>query len=348
MKSRLSNLLAAGALSALALAAAAGPASAQAPAATGASGLKVVGHIAGPDGGWDYASFDAARRRLYVAHGASVLAIDVDSGAVNAAFAPGARLHAVVPVPGSDRVVTTNSGDSSAKVIGARDGALIASIPTPSDPDGAIYDPVSGKVIVIGGDSGTVTLVDPVSAKAVGTITIGGALEFAAADHHGRLFVNVEDRGEIAVVDLDGRRLINVYPMAGCRSPTGLALVEGNRLISACANGMAKIIDADTGQTIATLAIGARPDAVLYDPDRAVAYIPSGLTGTLAVIALKGDRANTVIDNVPTQVGARTGAVDPKTGRIYLPAAEYLPPAAPGGRPTVKSGTFQVLVVGRE
>lgn len=316
-------------------------------AGTGASGLKVVSRIAGPDGGWDYASFDPARRRVYVAHGMTVTAIDADSGAVTAAFAQGNHLHAVVPVPGADLIVTTNSGDSSARIISASTGELVASVATAADPDAAIYDPSSGLVLVMGGDSATITFVDPKAAKATGTILVGGALEFAALDHKGRLFVNREDKNDIAVVDLAARKVVATYAMPGCVRPTGLALVAGDRLISACGNGVAKILDAASGREIASLAIGAGPDAVISDPDRALAYVPSGRTGTLAVIALSGPQDNTIIDTVRTDIGARTGALDPKTGRIYLPTADYLPPAAAGQRPSVKPGSFHVIVVGR-
>ncbi len=316
-----------------------------APAA-GSSGLKVTARIAGPDGGWDYASFDPARRRVYVAHGASVMAIDADTGKVTATFAAGSHLHAVVPVPGTDLIVTTNSGDDTARVLAAADGRLIASIPTAKGPDGAAYDPSTGLVMVIDGDSGEVTLVDPKAGKAVGSIHVGDGLEYPAADGKGRLYVNVEDKNEIAVVDIAARKAIARYPLGDCHGPTGLALVAGNRLISACANGVAKIVDAPSGRVIATLKIGAGPDAVLYDEIRGLAYIPSGRTGTLAVIALSGKDNNTIVDTVPTQTGARTGAVDPKTGKIYLPAAQFLPAAA-GKRPAPKPGTFEVLVLGR-
>jgi DNA-binding beta-propeller fold protein YncE len=313
----------------------------------GASGLKVVARIAGPDGGWDLASFDPARRRLYVAHGSTVMAIDADSGKVTAAFAAGARLHAVVPVPGTGLIVTTNSGDDTARVLSAADGRLIASVPTAKGPDSAAYDPSSGLVMVADGDSGQVTLVDARAGKAAGSIDVGGGLEFLAPDGKGRLYVNVEDRNEIAVVDIASRQVLARYPLGDCHGPTGLALVAEGRLISACANGVAAILDAATGRQIARLAIGARPDAVLYDPARRLAYIPSGGTGTLAVIALSGKADNTVIDTVPTQIGARTGTVDPKTGKIYLPVAQYLSPTPAGQRPTPKPGTFEVLVVGR-
>jgi DNA-binding beta-propeller fold protein YncE len=316
-------------------------------AAVGPTGLHVVNRLAGPDGGWDLASFDPARRRVYIAHGATVIAIDADSGKAVFDFAAGSRLHAVVPVPGTDLVVTTNSGDSSAKVISAVDGKLIASIPTPADPDSAIFDPASGEVLVVGGDSGTITFVNAQAQRATRTISIGGKLEFPALDGKGRLFVNDEDANDIAVVDIAGGQVLARYAMPGCKSPTGLAYVAGNRLVAACGNGGVRIVEATTGAVMAAYTIGAFPDAVIYDPQRALAMVPSGVGGTLTVIALSGAANNMVVDTVPTQVGARTGTVDPKSGRVYLPSAEYNPPAGPGQRPTPKPGTFNVLVLDR-
>ena len=249
-------------LSGLALLASAAYAAAAAP---GPSGLRVVARIAGPDGGWDYASFDPARRRVYVAHGSSVMAIDADTGKVTPDFAAGDHLHAVVPVPGTALIVTTNSGDSSARVLAAADGRLLASIPTADDPDGATYDPSTGLVMVIDGDAGEVTMVDAKGGKSVGAIAVPGKLEFPAADGKGRLYVNVEDKNEIAVVDIAARKVVARYPLAGCRRPTGLAYVLGDRLVAACGDGAAKILDAASGRELASFKIGGFPDAVLYD-----------------------------------------------------------------------------------
>ncbi len=321
------------------------PAAATAQSATGASGLKIVDRIAGPDGGWDYSTYDPERHRIYVARGSDVMTIDLATGKTNPKFAAGSHLHGVVPVPGTNLLVSTNGGDTSAKILNATTGALIASVPTPKDPDSAIYDPHTKTMIVVGGDSGTVSMIDPKAAKAVGEIDVGGGLEFAIPDGKGRLFVNGEDNHEIVVIDLDAKKVVARYPMAGCLRPTGLALVSGHRLISSC-QSVAKIIDSETGKDIATLPIGVGPDAVIYDSGRGMAYVPSGRSGTLAVIALRGPGANTVIDTVKTQVGARSGAVDPATGKLYLPAAEYGPPVT-GQRPAMKPGTFQVLVLGK-
>jgi len=317
------------------------------PAGAAGSGLHVMARIPGPDGGWDYASFDPARRRLYVAHGTEVLTVDVDTGKLNPAFAPGNRLHAVVPIPGTALVVTTNSGDNTAKILNADTGALIASVPTANDADGAIYDRASGDVIVICGDAGAVTIVDPRAAKAVAQITVGGALEFPALNGRGQLFINNEKLNEIDVVDLATRAVTAHWPMAGCTRPTGLAYVAGDRLVSACGNGVGKILSAKDGHEIASVTVGGFPDAVLYDAERGLALVPAALGGNLTVIALAGPDNNKVIDTVPTQIGARTGAVDPKTGRVYLPTAEYNLPVPAGQRPTTKPGTFQILVLDR-
>ncbi|HLZ82189.1 MAG TPA: hypothetical protein VKQ54_01395 [Caulobacteraceae bacterium] len=311
------------------------------------SGLRVASRIAGPDGGWDYASFDPARRRVYVAHGTVVLAIDADTGKLNADFAKGDHLHAVLPVPGTDMVVTTNSGDDTARIISAADGHQLASIPTAKDADGAAYDAKSGLVVVICGDGGALTLVDPKAMKAVGTIKVGDSLEFGQPDGAGLFFVNVEDKNQVAVVDLAAQSVLRRYDLPGCKGPTGLAYVEGARLISVCANGGVDILDAGSGKTIASFTVGGFPDAVIYDAGRHLAYVPSARSGTLSVIALSGAQDNTIIDTVPTQIGARTGAVDPKSGKVYLPTAEYQLPVPAGQRPTPKPGTFAVLVLDR-
>jgi DNA-binding beta-propeller fold protein YncE len=311
------------------------------------TGLHVVGRISGPDGGWDYASFDAAHRRVLVTHVNVVIGIDADTGKLDSTFATGDHLHAAVPVPGTELIVTTNSGDNSARIISATDGRQLASIPTADDADGASYDPKSGLVVVICGDAGTLTLIDPKAMKAVGTIVVGDHLEFGAPDGRGLFYVNVENKNQVAVVDLAGRKVLRRYDLTDCKRPTGLAYVAGGRVIAACADGGVEIMAAATGKAIATFKVGGFPDAVIYDANRKRAFVPSALGGTLSVIALGGRANNTIVDTIPTQLGARTGTVDPKTGRVYLPTAEYNLPTPPGQRPTTKPGTFVVLEVDR-
>jgi hypothetical protein len=337
--------LAAASIAALTLFAAVPAAPADAP--SGGSGLKVVSRISGPDGGWDYASFDPAHRRIYVAHATVVLAIDADTGKLNPDFSAGAGLHEVLPIPGTSEILTTNSRDNTAKIISAKDGSLIKALSVDGDADSAVYDPATKLAVVVNGDPGELTLIDVPARKIEGVIKVTPGLEFAQVDGKGRLFVNVESKGEIAVVDLKARKVVATWPMAGCTRPTGLAYVAGDRLISSCGSGVAKILNATTGKEIASLPIGGFPDSVLYDPARHLAMIPTAMDGKLNVIALSGKDDNTIIDRVPTQIGARTGAVDVKTGKVYLPTAEYNLPVPAGQRPTTKPGTFQILVLDR-
>lgn len=318
-------------------------ASALSAAAHAAPAYALTDRIAIPDGGFDYASFDSARRRLYVSRADGVTAIDVDSKTVTGKLAAAGRTHEPLLVSGGAELLVTDSTSSSAHLIDAATGKAIAEIPAGKKPDAAVLDPATGLAVVANGASGDLTLIDVSARKAVGTVAIGGALEFMAPVGGGKLYVNVEDKGEIVAVDLKARKVIGHYPMKGCEEPSGLAYGDkAGVLIAACGNNVAKVIDAKTGADLASLAIGKGPDAVIYDAERQLAFIPCGRDGVLEVIAVKGRKDVAVIGKVTTQPGARTGALDPKTGKLYLPTAKY---TLTGGRPTTTPGSFEVLVV---
>ena len=305
---------------------------------------EVIARIPGADGGWDYASVDATGNRLFVSRSDGVMTVDLPTGKVTPMFVPGAKVHASFVIPGSGTGISTNGSSNSVKLFDAATGAVRAELKVGAKPDAATYDAGSGLLWVMNADDGTATIIDPVAAKVVGTVPVGGALEFAVADARGRVFVNVEDKAEIAAIDTKSRRVVRRTRLPGCEEPSGLALTKAGTLIAACANGVAKTVDAASGTVGADLAIGPRPDAVIYDAARDRAYIPSGGSGTLTVIDTAA-AVPVVLGQVATQRGARTGAVDPATGTIYLPAARY--PADAAGRPKPLPGSFEVLVVGR-
>jgi YVTN family beta-propeller protein len=307
--------------------------------------LGIVQRIAGPDGGWDLLSVDTEHRRLLVARSDGVMAVDLATGAVTPRFVPGARLHAVLAVPGSGIGLATSGQANAAILFDTASGAVRAQVPTGANPDAAIYDPAGRTVWVMNAKDGTASVIDPRTAKVVATVTIGGGLELPALDGRGHLFVNVEDRNELAEIDLKSRRVIRRVALTGCDSPTGLAYLPSGFLLSACADKVATLVRAATGKLEGTLPIGARPDGAFYDPVRRRAYVPAGGDGNLTVIDARGARPR-VVATVPTQAGARTGAVDPATGRVYLPTARFDPPPAPGQRPKMVPGSFEVLVVG--
>ena len=323
---------------ALAAIAAALIAAAPAPAPS----YRMKASIAGPDGGWDLASVDPIAHRLYVARTDGVMAVDLRTGKVTPAIVPSQRGHAALAIPGSREIVSTNGTSKTALLFDGLTGKVRATISTGKKPDAAAYDPRTRTVWIMNPDSGSITVVDPQSAKVVATVPVSGSLELGAVDGEGHLFVNVEDRNEVAVIDTRSRSLVTRFALPGCDGPTGIAYApDAKLLVSACANGLA-IVSARDGRTVATLAIGPRPDGALYDPRRHVALIPSGGDGTLAVIRLSG--TPTVIDRIATAKGSRTAALDPSTGRIYLPSADFAPPVGQD-RPKMIPGTFRVLVL---
>ncbi|QJU59083.1 YncE family protein [Sphingomonas sp. AP4-R1] len=318
---------------------------AAAPAMAATPAYRVTGSIAGPDGGWDYASVDPATRRLYVAHGNAIMAVDLASGVATPALSPAAHAHAVLPIPGSGLLLETEGDTATVRLLNAATGAETARIPVGKKPDAAIWDPVRKRAVVMNADSGTIMLVDPATAKVTATITAAPGLEFAALDASGLLYVNNEDRDQIAVVDPDKARLLGWIALPGCKGPTGMAYAPTARVIvSACGNGIAAIVDPKTRRMIGTAAIGMGADAVIPDPARKRLFVPAGQSGTLTVLDEAPGQVRAV-ETVTTDVSARTGTVDPTDGKVYLPAAKMAAADTPGGRPRPVPGSFHLIVV---
>ena len=315
-------------------------------AAAGASGYRILERISGPDGGWDYVRIDAAHNRLLVAHGGSVMAVDLATHAVTPGLAPGAMLHDPLPVNDGAEILVTNGGTASAVFVEALSGAALASVKTGAGPDAAVFDAGSGLVLVMDHVGGDITLIDPKSHLSVGAIPVGGELEAAAVDGRGRAYVNVEDKSEIAVVDIAARKVIARHLLPGCDGPTGIAYdAADHQLIVACDGGTV-LVDAASGKVLSALVTGQGADGVAFDAARRTAFVP-GRDGRLFVLQITRGKAR-IVDVVATEPGARTIALDPRTGRLYLPTAQFGPRPASGGRAPMIPGTFHVLVMGRE
>ncbi len=208
-----------------------------------------------------------------------------------------------------------------------------------------MYDAQSGLVIVAAHRTGEVDLIDPKTRTAVGSIAVGGTLEEMATDGAGRLFVNVEDKSEMVEIDLKTRTVMNHLKLEGCDGPTGLVYApDAHALVAAC-DGKAAVVDARTFKLEKLLTIGMGPDAALYDPKRKLVLIPCGQSGELVAIDAHAPGKLAVVGTYPTEKSARTGAIDPATGVIYLPAARFGPPAPGARRGTMEPGSFHLLVV---
>jgi YVTN family beta-propeller protein len=309
-----------------------------------APNYKVVDHIKVGDGGFDYAVFDSANGRVLIARTNYTTAIDAKTGTVSQLSSASAG-HMAIPIPDTDLLVLPR-GRGTVGIVDGKADKPIAELPGGNGPDGATYDSFSKLVYVMNHNGGDATVVDPVAQKVVATIPVGGVLEFPASDGAGKVFVNVQDKGEIAVIDVKARQTVARWPMNDCKSPTGLAYIPGpNLVVSSCGqNGVAKVLRADTGVEVASLAIAVGADAVMYDAKRKVVLIPCR-AGELEVISVADPAHISVVQRVPTQEGSRTGTFDPDTGRIYAMAAKFGPPAAVGGRAQALAGTFEVLVI---
>ena len=307
---------------------------------------KIVERIKVPDGGFDYATFDAATARVYMPRGDFTTIIDVKTGRVSQ-LTSGASDHIALPIPGTSLLILTQRR-GIIRIADAAKDMVLADLLGGKNPNSAAYDPVTKLVFVMNKDSGDAAVIDPVSQKFVATIPISpNTLEFPVADGAGRIFDNIETTAEIAIIDARARKVTGSYKLSGCTEPSGLAYAaDAKLLISACGNGVAKIVQADTGKDIGSVPIGRGPDAVVYDPRRKLAFIPCGRDGVLEIISLADPAHITVVQHLATQAGTRTGTLDPATGKLYLMAFKTDPKPGPGGRAARLPGSFEVLVVG--
>jgi YVTN family beta-propeller protein len=296
----------------------------------------------GGEGGWDYLTLDPDGGRLFVAHSASIAVIDTATGKLVGEI-PATGAHGVAMVPDRHLGFSTNGRAGTVTVFDSQTLQARADIKVGENPNAIIYDPSSKHVIVMNGRSKDLMAIDPATLTVVATVPLGGKLEFAAADE-GRVYVNVEDTGEIAVVDTKTWKTAQRWKLTGCEDPSGLALDRRRgRLFALCGNKQMVVVDVKTGGLLATVPTGAGTDGAAFDADLQLAFASNG-DGTLTVVRETREGNYEVAENTATARGARTLALDPRTHKIYLATAEFGPPAEGQTRPSIKPGTFAVLV----
>ena len=305
-------------------------------------------HIGG-EGGWDYVTVDAQNHRLYVPRSTHTMVIDADSGKVLGDIPGQKHNHGVALVPAAGRGFITD-GSGSIVIFDLKTNAVLGTVAARPDADGIIFDQASGLVLAVSGDDGVLmTLkpdVDPKRGSIDPPIDLGGKPEFLASDNAGRIYVNLEDKNQVAVVDIKARKVLAHWPVAPGGSPVGLAIDSaGHRLFVGCRNPQKMIVmNTDDGKVLADLPIGAGVDATRFDGGQAFASCRDGKLNVAAEINGKFE----IVQTVATAPGARTMDLDAAAHRIYLPTAEF-EEQKPGatGRPAVKPGTFEIVVVAR-
>jgi DNA-binding beta-propeller fold protein YncE len=305
--------------------------------------------LGGP-GGWDYLSMDSARHRLYVSRGDHVVVVDVVGGKSIGEIPNTPGVHGIALAPMLHEWFISDGKSDTVTVFDPDTLKTVGEIKLDaSNPDAILYDAASQRVMTFNGNSENATLIDAATRTIVGNIALDGKPEFGVSDGHGRVFVNIENKGEISAIDPKAATVVATWSLGNCENPSGLAIDKAHRrLFSVCANGRMTVTDADSGRHVADVPIGAGPDAARFDAARGLAFSSNGRDGTLTVVHEDDPDHYRVLANEPTQKSARTMALDDTTHRIYLSAADFDPlptNAPPRTRPPMKADSFAVLVV---
>jgi DNA-binding beta-propeller fold protein YncE len=308
--------------------------------------------LLGGDGGWDYVYADSGARRLYIARATRFMVADLDSGKLVGEIPDTPGAHGVALVPDLGIGFTTNGRENMSSVFDLKTLKVSEKIKTGEGPDAIVFDPASGNIFVMNGHGKGATVIDPKSRKVVATIALSGKPETPVTDGKGRVYVNIEDKNSIAVVDSKANKVIAEWPMAGCDEPSGLDMDrEEGHLFAACGNKLMAIVDSKTGTLIASIPTGDGSDGLAFDPKAKVAVTSNG-EGNMSFVG-KRDGKYVLIENVPTKKGARTITVDAATGQMLTVSADLGPapkpsPENPRGRPLPLPNSFVVIAVGKK
>jgi len=325
--------------------------------ATRAAGPAVYGpvkHIVlGGEGGWDYLTFDSANHRLFIARSTRVMVVDPESGNSLGEIPDTPGVHGVALAPDLSRGFTSNGRESMVTVFDLKTLKPLQKVKTGDTPDAITYDSKTQRVFTFNARGHSASAIDASKGTLAGEVPLGGKPEFAVSDGKGHIYVNIEDKSEMAVVDPQKLTVTARWPLAPCEEPSGLALdAERHRLFAGCSNKLMAIVNADTGKVITTVPIGQGVDANAFDPGTQLAFASNG-DGTLTIVHEDAPDKYTVIGNAETARGARTMALNPSTHTIYLVTAKFgarpeATPDNPRPRPSIVPGSFELLIVPKQ
>ena len=300
--------------------------------------------IGAPDR-WDYVVYDSGR--AYIAHADVLTVVDMKAGKVAGTLQVGGVTHGFASVPALGKGYTDDGKAGMAVAFDLKTLKEIKRIKVQPDADGLVYDPASGHLLVITGDSGKVSVIDPKTDTVIATIDGGGPLEFGVLGGNGKFYVDGEDKNEIVRMDLATNKADAHWPLTGCKTPHGLAIDRAHMvLFASCGSGVMDVVSAADGKVLATLPIGQGSDFAQFDAARGLAF-SSNRDGTLSIITQK-DGKYVVLAPLATMRGARTMSLDPKSGQIYVVASDMTVndavPANDRARYKVTPGSAKLLV----
>jgi DNA-binding beta-propeller fold protein YncE len=278
------------------------------------------------NGGIDYVYADNDGRRVYVPRGGNTLVFDLDGHKY---------IGTVTNIGGHGVAIDTKThhGFSSSSPVGMFDTETmqkIKSIDVQGRPDGILLEPLTDRVYIFSHAAPSITVIDPKDGSVVGTVDVGGAMEQAQSDGHGKLYVDVEDQKKIAVVDVKTLKVITKYDLGeSAGEPGGLGLdVKNHVLFAMCANpNVCVVVNADEGKVLMTLPLGNGTDGGGFNPSTMEAW-SSQRDGTLTIIKESSPTSFAVEQTVQTKAGCKTSSLDTKNNRIVLICTERMPVAA--------------------
>jgi len=324
-------------------------------AVASAGGAEAVGPYAitktlkiGGLGSWDYVTVDPQGGRLYLTRTTHTMVLDAASGKVLADIPGQKRSHGVALVPKVGRGFISDGQGGSVTIFDLKTNEVLGKVPAAEDADGIIYDPATDRVLVSCGDANLLVAIrpdiDPKSGKAE-QVQLGGKPEFLAADGAGKVFVNLVEKAEVAVVDARALKLLARWPVAPASQPVGLAIDPAKgRLFVGCRSRNLLVVSTSDGHILANLPIGAVNDACAFDPASGDVFASCG-DGTVTIARESSADKFEIVQKLETRRGAKTMGFDPSNHAAYLPAVEYEEGAQGAGRrPAAKPDSFMVLI----
>ena len=271
---------------------------------------------------WDYLKIDPDGHRLYLTHASKVEVIDLDKGTIVGSIENTPGVHGIAFAPKLGRVFTSNGKENTASIVDEKTLKTLSKVVTGANPDSILYETSQNEVYTFNGKGKSASVFDPESGKVTTTIDLGGKPESAAADAQaGRIYVNIEDKSEVAVIEIKTHKVVAHWPIAPGEAASGMAMdLEHHRLFLGCDNKKMVMMDSTPGKVVATVPIGAGVDANAFDPATQLAFSSNGEEGTTTIAKEVAPDKLTVIQTLKTVVGARTMTLDPVTHNIYLPA----------------------------
>lgn len=301
----------------------------------------------GGSGGWDYLYADSNARRLYVSHSSQVYVLNLDTKQKIGQLDGFQFVHGIITIPEFHIGFITDGKQNRIAIFDLSTLQVIKSIPTAENPNSMAYDHRTGRLFVGHKPSRTMTVIDAKTQAIVSSIPLDGVPEFPVSDGDHTIFVNIDDKSELAHIDTKTMKVLGYWSLGACRNPSGLAIDPiGHMLFSTCRNGMMAVVDARSGQVVDLPTIGTGPDAARFDAKTHRAFSSNG-DGTMTVIAREGGHYKAA-QVVATQKGGRTMALDEHTGTAFISTADFITPdpnTVPKGRPAPADGTFRLLVV---